>query len=159
MEKKFIEHRPGYFTGFENKEYVVNTFDEVLEIPFVKNFSQSKGFYSYAVDVSRKSHDDYKLTLMAMFDWDEEYNGCRTWWVVGYLPGFVKYQTNLNDWKDIKASHKPNCWIRKYDSCKDILGIDRDSNVKMKIVKELGWPKDDMFGIAVHCDCGWEKAR
>ena len=48
-EKKFIEYRPRYVSGFENKTYKVNTFDEVLEIPFVKNFSEQNGFYSYAV--------------------------------------------------------------------------------------------------------------
>ena len=42
MNKEFREHRPGYVTGFENQTYKVGNFDEVLEIPFVKNFSENK---------------------------------------------------------------------------------------------------------------------
>jgi hypothetical protein len=27
----------------------------------------------------------------------------------------------------------------------------------MKILKELGWERDDMLGIASNCDCGWNR--
>ena len=54
MGKQFIEHRPGYFTGWENATYEVKDFKEVLDIPFVKNFSERTGFYKYAVDVETK---------------------------------------------------------------------------------------------------------
>ena len=97
MNKKFREHRPGYFTGFENQTYNVKDFNEVLEIPFVKNFSESTGFYSYAVSVN--TEPEYKLTLMALYNWDDEYNGCKTWLVVGYLPGFIMYETKLKQIK------------------------------------------------------------
>ena len=26
----------------------------------------------------------------------------------------------------------------------------------MKVLKELGWERDDRLGIASHCDCGWK---
>jgi hypothetical protein len=152
--KKFIEHRPAYFTGYENNEHIVNTFNEVLEIPFVKNFSEQKNFYSYAVNVER-NQSDYKLSLMAMYDFDDEYNGCKFWLVVGDLPGFIMFETKLKLWTDLKAGHKPTCWIRKYKSCEDLLGHDRDESIQMKILQELGWSRPDMFGVAVHCDCGW----
>ena len=57
----------------------------------------------------------------------------------------------------MKAGHKPNCWQRKYKSVKDLLNYDRDKESTMKILKELGWEKDDMRGAAVHCDCGFDK--
>jgi hypothetical protein len=156
-QKKFIEHRPNYVTGFENKEYFVKTFQEVLEIPFVKRFSENEKFYSYAVDVDTKP--GYRLTLMAMYDWNDEYNGCNEWWVVGYLPGFIMYETELKQWTNIKSGHKPNCWTRKYKSCEDMLGNGRDDIIKMKMLKELGWGKDDIYGIANHCDCGFDLKR
>jgi hypothetical protein len=34
--------------------------------------------------------------------------------------------------------------------------MDRDKETKMKVLKELGWERDDMLGIANHCDCGWK---
>jgi hypothetical protein len=162
-KKKFIERRPNYFSGFEDGEYEVETFDEVLEIPFVKGFSENKNFYSYAVSVnidnnlSRDDENYYRMDLMVMNDWDDEYNGCKGWWVIGHLPGFIMYETKLKKWEDIKASHKPKCWTRKYNGCKDLLGVDRDKETQMKILKELGWERDDRLGIASHCDCGWNK--
>ena len=161
-KKKFIERRPNYFSGFEDSEYEVDNFNQVLEIPFVKKFSENPKFHSYAVsvnindDLPRDDENYYKMDLMAMYDWDDEYNGCKQWWVIGHLPGFIMYETKLKGWEDIKASHKPNCWSRKYSGCKDLLGVDRDKETKMKVLKELGWERDDMVGIAGHCDCGWK---
>lgn len=157
-EKKFIEYRPRYVSGFENKTYKVNTFDEVLEIPFVKNFSEQNGFYSYAVSVDTgKKLDDYKLTLIALYHWDDEYNGCRSWWVIGYLPGFIMYETKLKKYGDLIHSHKPNCWTAKYNGNQHLFGYDRPHESMMKIAKELGWLRDDLFGIADYCDCGFSK--
>jgi len=155
MNKKFREHRPGYFSGFENQTYDVKDFNEVLEIPFVKKFSEDKGFYSYAVSVN--TEPEYKLTLMALYNWDDEYNGCKTWWVVGYLPGFIMYETKLKEYEDLICGHKPNCWTRKYIGNKDMLGMNRPEESKMKILKELGWERDDPFGIANYCNCGLKK--
>jgi len=152
MSKQFREHRPGYFTGFENQSYDVKDFNEVLQIPFVKNFSEDKGFYSYAVSVI--TEPEYRLTLMALYNWDDEYNGCKTWLVVGYLPGFIMYETKLKKYQDLICGHKPNCWTRKYRGNEEMLGIDRPMESTMKILKELGWEKDDCFGIVNYCDCG-----
>lgn len=161
--KKFIERRPNYFSGFEDSEYEVENFEQVLEIPFVKKFSENPRFHSYAVSVdinknlSRDDENYYKMDLMVMNDWDDEYNGCKEWWVIGHLPGFIMYETKLKKWEDIRASHKPNCWSRKYNGCKDLFGIGRNKETKMKILKELGWERDDMLGIASNCDCGWNR--
>ena len=164
-KKKFIERRPNYFSGFEDSEYEVDNFEQVLEIPFVKKFSEHPTFHSYAVSVdinknlSRDDENYYKMDLMVMNNWDDEYNGCKEWRVIGHLPGFIMYETKLKKWEDIKASHKSNCWSRKYNGCQDLFGIDRDKETKMKVLKELGWERDDMLGIANHCDCGWEKIK
>ena len=37
-KKKFIERRPNYFSGFEDSEYEVDNFEQILEIPFVKKW-------------------------------------------------------------------------------------------------------------------------
>lgn len=153
--KQFTEHRPGYFSGFENQTYNVNDFAEVLEIPFVKNFSNDPNFYSYAVSVDTKP--EYRLTLMALYDWDEEYNGCKKWYVVGYLPNFVMYETNLKQYKYLVADHKPNCWLKKYNANENLLHTERPKETRLKVLKELGWQKEDTFGVAVHCDCGFKK--
>ena len=158
MSKEFIEHIPCYVSGVENKTYKVTNFAEVLEIPFVKKFSEKKTFYSYAISVDA-SLDKYKLTLMSVYDWNDEYNGCTGWWVIGYLPGFVMYETELEKYQDLIAGHKPNCWTRKYSSNKSMLGTGRPIESKMKILKELGWKRNDEFGVAVHCDCGYENKK
>lgn len=157
--KQFKEHRPGYFSGFENQTYNVNDFAEVLEIPFVKGFSQHANFYSYAVSVDTNPELPayYKLTLMALYDWDEEYNGCKTCWVVGYLPGFIKYETELKAFENLIADHKPTCWLKKYQANENLLDSERPEKTRLKVLKELGWQREDTFGIAVHCDCGYKK--
>jgi hypothetical protein len=155
MDKEFIEYRPSYFSGFENITYKVTNFNEVLEIPFVKKFSEGNKFYSYALSIHLKP--EYKLTLMALYDWDDEYNGCKQHWVIGYLPNFIMYQTGLKDYTDLIAGHKPNCWTRKYNSIKDMLGRDRPDESKMKILKEVGWYRDDLIGFIGYCDCGFKK--
>jgi hypothetical protein len=155
MDKEFIEHRPSYFSGFENITYKVTNFNEVLEIPFVKRFSEGNEFYSYALSI--RFEPEYKLTLMALYDWDDEYNGCKEHWVVGYLPNFIMYQTGLKNYTDLIAGHKPNCWTRKYKGIKDMLGRDRPDESRMKILKEVGWHRDDLVGFIGYCDCGFEK--
>jgi len=155
MPKKFIEHRPSYFTGYENNEYVVEDFKQVLDIPFVKNFLSVPGFYSFALSIDTQT--TYKLQLMALYDWDDEYNGCKKWYVVGLLPGFIMFETGLKKYGDLICGHKPNCWVRKYSANKDMLGIGRPQESVMKILKELGWHRDDVLGIANHCDCGLTK--
>jgi hypothetical protein len=152
--KQFIEHIPNCISGVNNKVYDVNTFKEVLDIPFVRKFSEIANFYSYAISVDT---EPYKLTLMSMSNWVEEYNGCTSWWVIGYLPGFIMYETELKNWLDIKAEHKPNCWMRKYNSISDLLGFDRPIENRMKILKEVGWNKNDTYGVANYCDCGWKE--
>lgn len=151
VEKRFREHRPSYFSGFEDKCHTFNEFDEILALPFVENFAKRSGFYSYAL-----SRGDEDLALMALYDWDDEYNGCKKWFVVGFLEGFTP---KLKFYQDLIAGHKPNCWIRKYQGNKDLLGYDRPDETVMKILKELGWHRDDMLGVACHCDCGYDKKQ
>jgi len=155
MTKQFIEHRPAYFSGFENITHNVNNFDEVLKIPFVKNFSKQDDFYSYAVSI--QIEPNYKLTLMALYNWTNEFNGCSLYFVVGYLPNFVLFDVELKEYTDLIARHKPNCWTRKYYANKDLLNYKRPKETIAKVLKELGWYKDDNCGISTYCDCGFNK--
>lgn len=154
---KFIEHRPSYFTGFENKEYELDDISQVLDLEFVKNFSKSGNFYGYFITYHDTNDLNKPLKLMALYNWSDEYNGCQTWVVLGYLYNVNMALSGLKYWGDFQAKHKPNCWIRKYRSCEDLFGHDRPFNQKMKIAKELGWWKEDFMGIAVECDCGFDK--
>jgi len=69
---RIIQHRPAYFSGFENEEHEFETISELLNIDFVKNFSDSKDFYKYSFEPDR-------LYLVA------EYKEGKEWWVVGRL--------------------------------------------------------------------------
>lgn len=64
------QHRPAFFEGFDNATVEFNTLEELLAIPWVKNFSTIKGFHRFSVS------DNH---LMA------EYRMGREWWVVGFL--------------------------------------------------------------------------
>jgi hypothetical protein len=156
--KKFKEHIPNIISGLEPKIYNVRDINDVLGLDFVKNFSNYEKFYSYGISIQTRTNiNEYKLLLMGLYDWNDEYNGCMNHYVIGHLIDFIAYETKLKNYSDIIAGHKPNCWTRKYLSNKDLLGTDRDEKSKLKILKELGWERDDLFGFANYCDCGFKK--
>lgn len=64
------QHRPAFFEGWENETIQFDTLEELLAIPWVKNFSAHGNFHQYSVSGNH---------LMA------EYRGGREWWVVGTL--------------------------------------------------------------------------
>ena len=70
------QYRPAFFEGFENETVEFSTTDELVDIPFVKNFC-SKEFSGFAIS------DEH---LMATYK-----NG-KEWWIVGTLndPNLVK---------------------------------------------------------------------
>ena len=70
------QYRPAFFEGFENETVEFSTDEELVKIPFVKNFSHYN-FSHYAVSDS---------CLMAIYDDGFE------WWVIGTIqyPASVK---------------------------------------------------------------------
>lgn len=65
------QYRPDFFEGFNNETAQFNTLDEMLAIPWIKNFAAIQGFYRFRID---RDH------LIA------EYREGREWWVVGLFP-------------------------------------------------------------------------
>lgn len=157
--KQFKEHIPNIISGLEPKVYNVRNIDDVLGLDFVKTFSNYEKFYSYGLSIHTKNENnkEYKLLLMALYDWNDDYNGCMKHYVIGHLIDFIAYETKLKNYVDIIAGHKPNCWVRKYRGNKELLGMDRDEKSKLKILKELGWGRDDLYGFVDYCDCGFKK--
>ena len=86
------QHRPAYMSGFEDAKIEFETVEELLEIDFVKNFSDQPEFYRFSF--SQMDGDPYAGGLMC------ENNEGRSWWVVGYLIAPVE----LPDWKPVYAS-------------------------------------------------------
>lgn len=82
---KIKQYRPNYYSGFDNEEADFNSVDELLNISWVKNFSNDRSFYRYSVS------DD---TLMA------ECNNGYDWYVVGILDSPV---SGLPNWR---AKHR-----------------------------------------------------
>jgi hypothetical protein len=162
---KIRQHRPSYFTGFENSEMEFNTRQELLEIPWVKRFSEPSDFYGYFVSMSKS--ETTTATLMALYDWNDEYFGCTRWYVIGFLTetDVLPNTTHLGlkEYTDYIYRHKPNCWSRKYDSLKDDFFTYDHSRIsekkQLEIAKSLGWKRDDFFGIANTCDCGYKELK
>lgn len=82
------QHRPAYFTGFNNEVVSFTTTDELLAIPFVAGFRDLDGFHRHSV-----SRDGVRLMLMA------ELNDGRKWWVIGYLDEDCP---DLPTWKPVR---------------------------------------------------------
>jgi hypothetical protein len=45
---KITQYRPSYYSGYDNKEVEFNTLDELLNISWVKSFSDDESFYRYS---------------------------------------------------------------------------------------------------------------
>lgn len=67
---KITQYRPAFFDGFKNDVVSFNMKKELLEIPFVKNFSNDDDFSHYAIS---------KNLLMCVCC------GGMEWWVIGAL--------------------------------------------------------------------------
>lgn len=65
------QYRPAFCEGFENEVVSFSTLDELMAIPFVKRFSDDKGFHRFSLC------PDSDNILMA------EYNNGFNWWIVG----------------------------------------------------------------------------
>lgn len=76
--KKFIEYRPGCFSGYDNKEYEIKSLDEIFKLKWVANFKDND-FHCFA-----KSDDK----LMALYNFNSDSGKCKQWWVIGFLIGF-----------------------------------------------------------------------
>lgn len=111
MNNTIRQHIPDFFEGFEKALVDFNTLEDLLAIPWVKNFSAHANFYRYSVS------DNH---LMA------EYRGGRTWWVVGTLrhrvDGLPEWDHGIYEvWIDDKArdiAGKDVSW-----SCGDEVGL------------------------------------
>lgn len=75
---KVKQYRPNFFTGFDNEEHEVNTVAELLELEFVKNFTNQNDeekFFQFSITRAR----DNQWTLIA------EYNEGKKYLVVAFL--------------------------------------------------------------------------
>lgn len=145
------------YKGGAPETYEGLSIEEILELETVKWHSKRSNFYGFFT--TGHSERDTPLKLMALYDWSDEFNGCMRWNVVGYLYGYIQAFTGLKIYNSFKASHKPTCWIRKYNSCSDLMNTYHFPEKAMKIAKELGWERDDFMGIANTCTCGFETAN
>ncbi len=157
--KKFIQHIPSFVSGIEPQCHEISGISDVLNLDFVKKFTENEIFYGFAVSVDAQPGKYYNMRLMAMYDFSEEYYGCKSWRVVGKFENVIMYETNLPDWKDLKAGHKATCLIRKIKSCDDIMGTFRSDKLKLKVIHDLGlnYTTIQEFNKNYKCDCGLKK--
>ena len=83
---EIIQHIPNFCSGIEPDEKTFSTKEELLDVWFVKNYTESPGFFRMEID-----RDNDRNTLMAI------YNGGKTWWVVGFIFGDVSF-LDLKEW-------------------------------------------------------------
>ena len=116
------QHIPASVVGFEEDAVTIefDTLEELVAIPFVKNFSIYGNFYRYSVS------DNH---LMA------EYRGGREWWVIGFLQN---PDIGLPAWDhgyyEVEIDGEPNL-IRGTDvswSCGDDVGLRDGRRVKRR---------------------------
>jgi hypothetical protein len=95
-----IQHRPGFFSGFQNETKQFSTLEELLAIPFVANFKEDDMQFHQFSASKYSDKEGYEYSLIA------EYKKGYVWYVVGYmdesdiikqLPEFIaKYPMSKN---------------------------------------------------------------
>lgn len=120
MNNEIRQHIPDFCEGFEKAVVEFNTLEELLAIPFVKNFSAHDSFHRYSVN------DNHLIA---------EYRGGREWWVVGILKSSVEglpewdhgiYEVWIDD-KPVDMPGKDVSW-----SCGDDIGLCDGRKVKRR---------------------------
>ena len=94
---KFTQRVPNYFSGVEPLVIETDDFNEIINSDYAKRFTDKDDFYCLAASVDR-DEDKYYFNLMSMSKWNEDYNGCTFWWVVGRVDGLLLGQTGLKSW-------------------------------------------------------------
>ena len=60
------QYRPAYFSGFENQVNNFNSIDELLNIDWVKKFTEDKHFFMFSISLAEKfetQHQDRKSVV------------------------------------------------------------------------------------------------
>lgn len=79
------QHRPAYFSGFENEESKFNSLEELLNIQWIKNW---------------KDHDNFHRFSISDYDLMAEFNEGKEWWVIAYLDD-ISTLKDLPIWKPV----------------------------------------------------------
>lgn len=76
-------YRPAFVTGFEDEYAEVQTFDELMDVEWIKSWSENKDFYRYSICIDKTYNKNKQRTpshnLMC-----ELKNGAE-WWVVAII--------------------------------------------------------------------------
>jgi chloramphenicol O-acetyltransferase len=72
------QYRPAYFSGYENKTNSFNSLDELLNIDWVKSFSEYKDFFRFSIEIADEREKNH--TLLG------EYKNGQSWYVIGFIP-------------------------------------------------------------------------
>jgi len=97
---------PNSFSGFEETEHTVNNREDLENIDWVSHIIKLKSYYSLAVS---ETNDDNIQALMVFDNYDENYGGCKSWWVIGYIYGDDITELNLPRDLQLYGDHKDDC--------------------------------------------------
>lgn len=85
------QHRPPYITGFENADVEFNSVDELLNIPFVKNFKEDVNFHRFSLSLE----GNWPMLVA-------EYSEGHVWYVVGHIfPDESGNKISLPTWRPV----------------------------------------------------------
>lgn len=90
-EKKVTQYHPTFCEGFENEVCKFTNEEDLLEIGFIKKFSEHVGFYRYSIS---------RNCLMA------EYDEGANWWVCAQSKDFEGLDLPIWDSKEAQKSKK-----------------------------------------------------
>jgi chloramphenicol O-acetyltransferase len=71
------QYRPAYVSGYENQSNKFNSLNELLNIDWVKYFTEHSDFYKFSISIAEQYQKNH--ALMA------EYKNGESWYVIGFI--------------------------------------------------------------------------
>lgn len=112
---------PNCFTGFEETEHLISNRTELENIDWIVNIINNKSYYSLAI--SKNDYDNDNHMLMVLNNYDDNYGGCKSWWVIGYISGDDVDSLKLPNYDYLCGDHKNNCPQKSYQYNKCTCGF------------------------------------
>lgn len=112
---------PNFVSGFDETEHTVYSMEELLEVDWIKHITDGESFHKLAI--GREEREDIPDTLMVVTHYDQEYGGCKLWWVIGYV---LEGDLDLPEWTTLVGDHKDGCPQKKWQHNECTCGF-RDS--------------------------------
>lgn len=102
---KAERYRPAFFEGFEDEENTFENTEQLLNIPWIKSFSNNPNFHRFSIGRDKNPH--YTTYFKPQHNLMAEYKDGAEWWVVAFIRDKdISGIDDLPEWDVAEATRK-----------------------------------------------------